>query len=183
MKYEKCCRNCEYAYLTPQECKGCETFGDNKYGNFKLREELAKIENGDYVSKEDYEEMFNDYQDLGKICGKLQAECDDKERYINELYNRAKYAERELKELKTRIAKGEIVELPNDIQTVLLRTIVWKTKFARTDYFSPFETKDDFGQPQIMSMDEQFYRTVIRLLGIKSREEAEVKLAELKGEK
>lgn len=80
-------------------------------------------------------------------------------------------------------AKDEIVELPNDVQTVLLRTIVYKTKFARTDYFARFEARDDFGQPQIMSIDEQFYRTVIRLLGIKSREEAEARLAELKGEK
>lgn len=49
MKYEKCCRNCEYAYLSPRECKGCETFGNNKWENFKLRNELAKIENGTLI--------------------------------------------------------------------------------------------------------------------------------------
>ena len=49
MTYEKCCRNCEYSYLGPRECKGCDTFGDNKYENFKLREEFAKIENGTMV--------------------------------------------------------------------------------------------------------------------------------------
>lgn len=38
-KTEKCCRNCEYAYL---HCKGCDTTGDNKYQNFKLRKELAE---------------------------------------------------------------------------------------------------------------------------------------------
>lgn len=49
MNYEKCCRNCEYAYLGPHECKGCETFGNNKYANFKLRDEFEKIENGTLV--------------------------------------------------------------------------------------------------------------------------------------
>lgn len=49
MKYGKCCRNCEYAYLSPRECKGCDTFGSNKWENFKLREELAKIENGTLI--------------------------------------------------------------------------------------------------------------------------------------
>lgn len=47
MKYEKCCRNCEYAYL--ESCKSCSTFGDNAYENFELRKELAKIESGNLV--------------------------------------------------------------------------------------------------------------------------------------
>ena len=41
MTYEKCCRNCEYAFL---QCNGCATFGDNPYENFKLRKELAEHE-------------------------------------------------------------------------------------------------------------------------------------------
>lgn len=47
MKYKKCCRNCEHAYL--ESCKSCSTFGDNAYENFELRKELAKIESGKLV--------------------------------------------------------------------------------------------------------------------------------------
>lgn len=48
MKYKKCCRNCEHAYL--ESCKNCSTFGDNAYENFELRKELAKIESGKLVA-------------------------------------------------------------------------------------------------------------------------------------
>ena len=47
MVYEKCCRNCEHAYL--ETCKGCDTLGGNTYQNFELRKELAKIERGEMV--------------------------------------------------------------------------------------------------------------------------------------
>lgn len=42
LSYEKCCRNCEHNFL--KSCHGCDTFGDNKYQNFQLREELAAFE-------------------------------------------------------------------------------------------------------------------------------------------
>lgn len=38
---EKCCRNCEHAYLA--SCKGCCTIGFNTYENFELRKELADL--------------------------------------------------------------------------------------------------------------------------------------------
>lgn len=47
MKYEKCCRNCEHAFL--ETCKSCDTFGNNTYQNFELRKELALIQSGDII--------------------------------------------------------------------------------------------------------------------------------------
>lgn len=47
MKYKKCCRNCEHAYLS--SCKGCNAFGNDKWQNFELRKELSEIENGTLV--------------------------------------------------------------------------------------------------------------------------------------
>lgn len=38
MNYKKECRNCEY--VMKSSCKGCGTFGENIYKNFKLRKEL-----------------------------------------------------------------------------------------------------------------------------------------------
>lgn len=48
MNYEKCCRNCEYAFL--ESCKGCDTLGNNVYQNFELRKELAQIQNGEIIT-------------------------------------------------------------------------------------------------------------------------------------
>lgn len=68
-----------------------------------------------YKNKEEAEDVYD----------KLQAECDDKERYTIELYNRAREVERELKEIKTRIAKGEIIELPciNTVNRYLIQVV------------------------------------------------------------
>lgn len=47
MKYAKCCRNCEHAFL--ETCKACDTLGNNTYQNFELRKEFALIQSGDVV--------------------------------------------------------------------------------------------------------------------------------------
>lgn len=60
MTYEKCCRNCEHAYLS--SCKGCNTLGENKYQNFELREELAEKD----VSDRALELALSEIYDLTK---------------------------------------------------------------------------------------------------------------------
>lgn len=46
-RYEKCCYNCKH--VTLESCKGCNTFGDTRFQNFELRDELSKLESGKLV--------------------------------------------------------------------------------------------------------------------------------------
>ena len=70
------------------------------------------------------------------------------------------------------------VDIEKNDMIDLVKNIVLKTKYH--DYFKPFKGQDTFGTPQVMSMEEKLYRTVINILGITSREQAESYLKELK---
>lgn len=123
MKYEKCCRNCEHAYLA--SCKGCDTLGSNTYQNFELRhdltkpltnrpltiEELKALEVGDWVWMV-YTPSGNGHYDMIEEQGEEAVLMHDdgyRFAYKYEDYGKLWLAYKNKEQAE---AKGEIVELP-----------------------------------------------------------------------
>lgn len=120
------------------------------------------------------------------VYDRLQTECDDKERYTIELFNRAKEAERELKEIKTRMVNGKIVELPYKIETLKTGDTVYYIQ----EYFNDATLKHerevkrtiiDYITKDHIEVNNGVWLSADNFWLI--REAAERRLAELKGEK